>query len=396
VSRSLLLFLTFDDYRSGNLVRSEYNQIQVPLTVLRLSVGRLPLYQIGVAALSLWITTCPVGLSRGQMAFIYRQRGRKIMSGDRYERDDNERGAYGGGNARRRGGAFDDRYGGGGERSDYRRDSSSSSSGGGGYRERDYGYDDPYRAQRRRGGGYSGGGGLERGDYGRGGYNDHADYRDDERRYGDYRVEREDDDRSWFDEGREYLRRSLGGGRDQRPRGRSRSRLRCRDIMTRDVTVATRDTSLQEVAAMMREEDTGVIPVVDREDSPALAGEAALAETPRINNRMRGNGKLVGLITDRDIVVRAVAEGKDDKTTRAEEVMTTDLHTAHPNDRVIDVIRKMGDKQVRRIPVVGENGQLRGIISMADIALETEEDEELADAIEEISSGASFWGKVFG
>jgi len=147
---------------------------------------------------------------------------------------------------------------------------------------------------------------------------------------------------------------------------------------------------------MMREEDTGVIPVVDREDAPALTGEANLAEAPRINNRMRGNGKLVGLITDRDIVIRAVAEGKDAKTTRAEEVMTTDIHSANPNDRVIDVIRKMGDKQVRRIPVVGENGQLRGIISMADIALETEEDEELADAIEEISSGASFWGKVFG
>jgi Mg/Co/Ni transporter MgtE len=56
----------------------------------------------------------------------------------------------------------------------------------------------------------------------------------------------------------------------------------------------------------------------------------------------------------------------------------------------------MGDKQVRRIAVVGENGQLRGIISMADIALETEEDEELADALEEISSGASFWNKIFG
>lgn len=309
------------------------------------------------------------------------------MSRDRYERDD-ERGAYGGSSARPRGGAFDDRYGGGGERHDYGRDSS------GGYRERDYGQDDPYRAPRGRGG-Y--GGGVERGDYGRGGYTDRADYRDDERRYGDYRVERETDDRSWFDEGRDYLRRSLGGGVGrERLRGRSRSRLRCRDIMTRDVTVATRDTSLQEVAAMMREEDTGVIPVVDREDAPALAGETNLAEAPKINNRMRGNGKLVGLITDRDIVVRAVAEGKDAKTTRAEEVMTTDIHTAHPNDRVIDVIRKMGDKQVRRIPVVGENGQLRGIISMADIALETEEDEELADAIEEISSGASFWGKVFG
>ncbi|HEX8140749.1 MAG TPA: CBS domain-containing protein [Pyrinomonadaceae bacterium] len=296
------------------------------------------------------------------------------MSRDRYDRDDDE--GYYGARRGRGGDLFDDRYN---DRADYGR---------GGYRERDYGDDEPYGASRG-GRGYGG----ERGDYGRGGYGERADYRDDDRRYGDYRVERGDEGRSWLDEGRDYLRRTFGG-RERAPR-RSRSRLRCRDIMTRDVTVATRDTSLKEVAAMMREEDTGVIPVVDREDAPALTGDANLAEAPKINNRMRGNGKLVGLVTDRDIAVRAVAEGKDATTTRVEEVMTTDVHTAHPNDRVIDVIRKMGDKQVRRIPVVGENGQLRGIISMADIALETEEDEELADALEEISSGASFWGKVF-
>jgi CBS domain-containing protein len=296
------------------------------------------------------------------------------MSRDRYERDDDDTGYYG---ARRRSSAFDDRYA--SERPDYGR---------GGGRERDYGHDDSYAAARGRS--YAG----ERGDYGRGGqYGERGDYRDDERRYGDYARERGEEDRSWLDEGRDYLRRTFGGR--ERGRGRSRSRLRCRDIMTRDVTVATRDTSLKEVAAMMREEDTGVIPVVDRDDAPALASEGNIADAPKINNRTRGNGRLVGLVTDRDIVVRAVAEGKDATTTRVEEVMTTDIHTAHPNDRVIDVIRKMGDKQVRRIPVVGENGQLRGIISMADIALETEEDEELADALEEISSGASFWGKVF-
>ncbi len=76
--------------------------------------------------------------------------------------------------------------------------------------------------------------------------------------------------------------------------------------------------------------------------------------------------------------------------------MTTDVHSAQPNDRVIDAIRKMGDKQVRRIPVVDRDGSLRGIISMADVALETEEDRELADALEEISSGSSFWNRMFG
>ena len=76
--------------------------------------------------------------------------------------------------------------------------------------------------------------------------------------------------------------------------------------------------------------------------------------------------------------------------------MTSDVHTAHPNDRVIDAIRKMGDKQVRRIPVVDRDGNLRGIISMADVALETEQDRELGEALEEISSGSSFWDRIFG
>lgn len=181
------------------------------------------------------------------------------------------------------------------------------------------------------------------------------------------------------------------------PRGASRSHVRCRDIMTRDVTYALRETTIEEVARMMRDEDTGVIPVVER---PGMVRKEASGEEAQPAHQSaattHGNGKLVGLITDRDIVIRAIAEGKDPKQTRAEEIMTTDVHTAQPNDRVIDAIRKMGDKQVRRIPVVDRDGNLRGIISMADVALETEEDQELARALEEISSGQSFWSRIFG
>src|SRR6185503_20895012 len=107
------------------------------------------------------------------------------------------------------------------------------------------------------------------------------------------------------------------------------------------------------------------------------------------------HGKLLGLITDRDIVLRAVGDGKDCNATRAEEVMSTDVHTARPHERVVEVIRKMGDKQVRRIPVTNENGNLLGIVSMGDVAVETEADSELADALEEISRGSSFWGRLF-
>lgn len=159
--------------------------------------------------------------------------------------------------------------------------------------------------------------------------------------------------------------------------------------MTKDVKVASRDMSLHEVAAMMRDGDTGVIPVVEPH---SMAADDQSPERGQANST--DSARLVGLVTDRDIVIRALAEGKDPRATRVEEVMTTEVHTAHPNDRVIDTIRKMGDKQVRRIPIVDDQNNLRGIISMADIALETEEDRELADALEEISSGQSFWSKV--
>ena len=180
--------------------------------------------------------------------------------------------------------------------------------------------------------------------------------------------------------------------RSGRRRGASRSHLRCRDIMTRDVTVAARSTTLEEVARMMRDEDTGVIPVVE----PGETTSDSVTEVQRVPARTAANGRLVGLVTDRDIVIRAIAEGRDARQTRAEEVMTTDLHTVRPNDRVIEAIRRMGDKQVRRLPVVDREGNLRGIISMADIALETEADRELGEALEEISSGSSFWNRIFG
>lgn len=143
--------------------------------------------------------------------------------------------------------------------------------------------------------------------------------------------------------------------------------MRCREIMTSAVTTAASDTPLRDVATLMREGDMGAVPIVD-------------------------DGKLVGIVTDRDIVVRAVAEGKDASTPVA-EAMTSEIFSVRPDDFVFEAIRLMGDKQVRRIPVVTDSGELAGIISMADIALEIEDQREIAEALEEISSGAGFWGK---
>ena len=216
-------------------------------------------------------------------------------------------------------------------------------------------------------------------------FGERAEYNYDEPRYSESRERFRDSNRSALYDGRGD--RSEVAPRYSRERVATRSRLRCRDIMTRDLAVATRDSTLREVALMMKQEDTGVIPLVDYDAS---------GNGKDTDARNYSRGKLVGLITDRDIAVRAVSEGKDCTATRAEEIMSTDIHTARPNDRVVDVIRKMGNKQVRRIPVTNESGYLSGMISMADIAVETHEDHELAEAIEEISKGSSFWTRLFG
>ena len=233
-------------------------------------------------------------------------------------------------------------------------------------------------------------------DYNRGRFGERADYNYDEPRYADYGNRtgerfRDEVRRGSLYEGREDL--GTGRWRD-REYSAERSRLRCRDIMTRELVVATRDTTIVEAARMMKQEDVGVIPVVEY-DAPAGNGRSEGAER-NYQDRNYARGKLTGLITDRDIVVRCVADNKDCASVRAEDIMSVDIYTVKPNDRVVDVIRKMGDKQVRRIPVCNDNGYLVGMISMADVATETRQDRELSDALEEISKGTSFWNRLFG
>ena len=146
------------------------------------------------------------------------------------------------------------------------------------------------------------------------------------------------------------------------------SRRKCSEIMTKSVKTANRDMPVRDVAAMMRDGDMGSVPVIE-------------------------GGRLVGIVTDRDIVVRAVADGKD-ASTPVGDAMTTEIYSVRPDDFVFEAVRIMGDKQVRRIPVVTEDGQLAGIIAMADVALETEDQREIAETLEEISSGTGFWSKT--
>ena len=143
-------------------------------------------------------------------------------------------------------------------------------------------------------------------------------------------------------------------------------RRKCREIMTRNVTTANRETSIKDVAILMRDGDMGAMPIVE-------------------------NGKLVGIVTDRDIVVRGVAENKMADSPIG-DVMTAEIFSVE-DDFAFEAIRLMGDKQVRRVPIINKSGELVGIIAMADVALETEDEREIAETLEEISSGKGFWKK---
>ena len=143
-----------------------------------------------------------------------------------------------------------------------------------------------------------------------------------------------------------------------------------REIMTTDIASAALDTTLEEVAQMMKNEDVGAIPVVDEEE-------------------------LVGIVTDRDIVIRCIAEGKDPAETTVEDVLTEELHTIHPEADAADAARLMAEKQIRRLPVV-EDGELLGVISIGDIAVKQGDDQITGQALEEVSQGVKQQGRNSG
>lgn len=149
----------------------------------------------------------------------------------------------------------------------------------------------------------------------------------------------------------------------------SKSRVRCREIMSKNMSTIEASVSLTDAAATLRDADVGILPIVD-EDCV-----------------------LIGIVTDRDIVVRGVAEGMLPSDTEVSAVMSKEIHTASPDDFVFEAVRIMGDEQIRRIPIVDDDNKLVGIVSIADVALEMEDEREIAETLEEISSGAAFWGK---
>jgi CBS domain-containing protein len=133
-----------------------------------------------------------------------------------------------------------------------------------------------------------------------------------------------------------------------------------RDVMTANPTTVSEKDSVRDVARIMAREDTGVVPVVD-------------------------GRKVVGLITDRDIVVRLVAEGKDPATANVNECMTKSVRSVREDSSVGDALNLMGSAQVRRVPVVNSSDELVGILSLGDISTETNQDGKVGKAMESIS-----------
>jgi CBS domain-containing protein len=137
--------------------------------------------------------------------------------------------------------------------------------------------------------------------------------------------------------------------------------MNIRDIMTTGLTTATPDTSLEEIATMMKNENVGTIPIVEDDE-------------------------LCGLITDRDIVVRCVAEGRNPADIRAEDILSEDLHVIEVDEDADAAAELMARHQVRRLPVV-ENGRLVGIVSIGDFAVKEGDDTKSGDTLQGISKG---------
>ena len=132
-----------------------------------------------------------------------------------------------------------------------------------------------------------------------------------------------------------------------------------KDLMSRDVKVISPDMSIREAAKQMRDGDFGMLPV----------GE---------------NDRMIGTISDRDIAIRAVAEGKG-ADTKVRDVMSEGIAWAYEDDSVEEAVKIMSERQVRRLPVVDRDKRLVGIVALGDFAVESSEIRPAAQALSEIS-----------
>jgi CBS domain-containing protein len=140
--------------------------------------------------------------------------------------------------------------------------------------------------------------------------------------------------------------------------------MELRDIMTRNVEVISGDASLKEAATKMKTIDVGFIPVCDGD-------------------------RLKGILTDRDITIRATADGRDPSKTKVADVMSTDIAYCLEDQEVDEAVSLMEARQIRRLPVLNLDKQLVGIVSLGDIAVHAGDRDMTGETLEEISQPAA-------
>lgn len=133
-----------------------------------------------------------------------------------------------------------------------------------------------------------------------------------------------------------------------------------RDVMTPDPRCVSERDSIRDAARIMREQDTGVVPVVDGK-------------------------KIIGLITDRDIVVRGLADGKDLGSARVDELMTKEVRSVREDAPVDEALTLMTSSEIRRLPVVDRNDEIVGIVSLGDLARDASSSGRIGRVVEDIS-----------
>ena len=136
--------------------------------------------------------------------------------------------------------------------------------------------------------------------------------------------------------------------------------MKIRDVMTRSVELVNPDTSLEEAARKMRETDTGFLPV----------GE---------------NDRLAGTLTDRDITIRAVAEGRDLKSAKVRDAMSDELVYVFEDAETAEAADLMAQRQIRRLPVLNQDKRLVGVVSLGDLATRTPDDDVVGQTVQDVS-----------
>jgi CBS domain-containing protein len=136
--------------------------------------------------------------------------------------------------------------------------------------------------------------------------------------------------------------------------------MQVKDVMTRGAQCVSPDVTLQDAARTMKALDVGPLPVCDHD-------------------------RLVGMVTDRDIVVRAVAEGRDPRTAKVREAMTEGIAYCYEDDDVSDAARLMRQQQIRRLAVLNRDKRLTGIVSLGDLAVESGTREVAGKTLERVS-----------